>query len=127
MNMRKDALTVAANFIQSFDKKARILNSDLRATVGNILTSPGSRNTVSGYTFFTIDIRHPQSIILDKMETCINKIASELIKNYKINIKIKKIYNLPTVNFDKKIQNLVEAICGKLNYERDKKRTNNNA
>ena len=80
MNLRKDTLIVAANFIQLFDKRARNLNCDLRATVGNILTSPGSRNTISGYTFFTIDIRHPRSINLDKMETCINKIASDLIK-----------------------------------------------
>ena len=79
MNLRKDTLIAASNFIQLFDKKARNLNSDLRATVGNILTSPGSRNTISGYTFFTIDIRHPKAFVLNKMEACINKIASDLI------------------------------------------------
>ena len=120
MNLRKDTLIVAANFIQLFDKKARNLNSDLRATVGNILTSPGSRNTVSGYTFFTIDIRHPRSLILDKMEACINKIASDLIKKYKISIKIDKIYNLPTVNFNKQIQNIIETVCKQLNYTKMK-------
>ena len=120
MNLRKDTLIVAANFIQLFDKRARNLNCDLRATVGNILTSPGSRNTISGYTFFTIDIRHPRSIILDKMETCINKIASDLIKKYKISINIKKVYNLPTVNFNTKIQNIIENACNKLNYTRMK-------
>ena len=71
-------------------------------------------------TFFTIDIRHPRSLILDKMEACINKIASDLIKKYKISINIKKVYNLPTVNFNTKIQNIIENACNKLNYTKMK-------
>ena len=116
MRMRKDALLSAANFISIFDKKAREIHSDLRATVGNIIALPGSRNTVSGYSYFTIDIRHPDSKILDLIEKEIYNIGSDLELIHKTKIRINKIYDLPTVNFNSKIINLVQKASEELKY-----------
>jgi N-carbamoyl-L-amino-acid hydrolase len=38
------------------------------ATVGLIENRPNSRNTVPGEVFFTVDLRHPDERVLDRME-----------------------------------------------------------
>ena len=41
------------------------------ATVGLIEVKPNSRNVVPGEVFFTVDLRHPESAVLDEMEQAI--------------------------------------------------------
>ena len=54
--------------IEAIDTIARRHPPFAVGTVGRIEVKPNSRNVVPGETFFTVDFRHPSSIVLDEME-----------------------------------------------------------
>ena len=57
MNMRKDAMTAAANYIAEVEKIASRLGDMFVATVGTLKVHPGGINTIPGRVDYTIDIR----------------------------------------------------------------------
>lgn len=57
MNMRKDAMTAAANSIAEVEKIASRLGDMFVATVGTLKVHPGGINTIPGRVDYTIDIR----------------------------------------------------------------------
>ena len=71
LKTRKDAL-IAANWIVS--ELRRVLEDPedvVRFTVGQFEAFPGSPNTVPGRVIFTIDLRHPDGAIIDRLSTSI--------------------------------------------------------
>ena len=59
MNLRRDALTAAAEMILMIEARARI-EDDLVATVGRVDVEPGAVNVIPGEVRFSIDIRAPR-------------------------------------------------------------------
>ncbi len=57
MNLRRDALAAAAEWIVGVEKLARH-SSDLVATVGFVEAKPGATNVIAGEARATLDIRH---------------------------------------------------------------------
>jgi allantoate deiminase len=55
MNLRKDALTGAAEFISAVENSAK---RGLLATVGQMTVEPGASNVVPGAAFLSVDVRH---------------------------------------------------------------------
>ena len=68
MRMRKNALVGAARMIEAVEAIAHAHAPLAVATVGLIEVKPNSRNVVPGEVFFTVDLRHPESAVLDAME-----------------------------------------------------------
>lgn len=60
MNLRKDALAAAAEFILGVERFA-ISNPPLLATVGKMIVEPGAGNVIPGLASFTVDIRSPNN------------------------------------------------------------------
>ena len=120
MNIRKDTVVALSNFVVDFTNQAKKLDKDLRATVGSIITFPGSRNTVSGRSSITVDIRHKDINILNKIETIIQKICQKIKIQFKVKAKIQKKYILPTVNFDSKIISIIKKSCDEIGYNSKK-------
>jgi N-carbamoyl-L-amino-acid hydrolase len=71
--------------------------------VGLIENRPNSRNVVPGEVFFTVDLRHPDETVLDKMEAeyqaALPKIAAEL----NLELEEKRIWKSPAVKFNPKL------------------------
>lgn len=57
MELRRDALTAAAEFIIAVEQAAR-KTADLRATVGRCVVQPGATNVVPGEVLVSLDVRH---------------------------------------------------------------------
>jgi allantoate deiminase len=57
MDLRRDALTGAAEFALAVEELARI-SSGLVATIGSLTTSPGAANVIPGTVTHTLDVRH---------------------------------------------------------------------
>ena len=69
------------------------------ASVGLIENRPNSRNVVPGEVFFTVDLRHPDETVLDKMEAAFRPRCRRL-PNEKLELEEKCIWNSPAVKFD---------------------------
>jgi N-carbamoyl-L-amino-acid hydrolase len=98
MQLRRNALLGAARMIEAIhDIGMKHLPGV--ASVGLIENRPNSRNVVPGEVFFTVDLRHPEDSVLDRMEeeyqAALPRIADEL----RLEIEEKRIWNSPAVKF----------------------------
>jgi allantoate deiminase len=62
MNLRKDALAAAAEFVTAVEWVGRG-TPRLRATVGSLSVSPNASNVVPGETRLTVDVRHADDLV----------------------------------------------------------------
>src|SRR5262249_57034496 len=68
MHLRRNALLGAARVINAVDAIAHAVAPDAVGTVGLIENRPNSRNVIPGEVFFTVDLRHRDEAVLEKME-----------------------------------------------------------
>jgi allantoate deiminase len=61
MNLRRDALTAAAEMVLAVEERARS-EPDLVATVGRLEVWPGAANVIPGHIQFSIDLRAPSDL-----------------------------------------------------------------
>lgn len=99
MRLRKNALVGAARMIEKIDAIGHHFAPDAVATVGLVEVKPNSRNVVPGEVFFTIDLRHPDDAILDKMEAAMRVALPEVMEPLKLTFEEKRIWSNPAVRF----------------------------
>jgi N-carbamoyl-L-amino-acid hydrolase len=98
MGLRKNALLAAARMIDAINDVGMAHLPGV-ASVGLIENRPNSRNVVPGEVFFTIDLRHPDEAVLDKMETAYRDAVFKIADESKVEIDEKRIWNSPAVKF----------------------------
>ncbi len=78
MNLRRDALCAAAQFILAVENFAKT-NRGLVATVGQIEASPGASNVIPARTILSLDLRHQsdseRNISSNALKNCAQKIG----------------------------------------------------
>jgi len=77
MQLRRDALCAAAEFIMAVEKFARKTNG-LVATVGQVHTEPGASNVIPGTATLTLDVRHPRDSVRLAGCAALEKIARRI-------------------------------------------------
>ena len=106
MGLRKNALLAAARMIDAINNVG-MANLPGVASVGLIENRPNSRNVVPGEVFFTVDLRHPDEGILDKMEMAYREAVTLIAQDCKVEIDEKRIWNSSAVKF---APQLIEAV-----------------
>jgi beta-ureidopropionase / N-carbamoyl-L-amino-acid hydrolase len=99
MHLRKNALLGAARVIDAVDAIGREFGPDAVATVGFIENKPNSRNVVPGEVFFTVDLRHPQEEVLERMESQMRLALEAILDPLRLTYQEKKIWTSPAVRF----------------------------
>ncbi len=98
MGLRKNALLGAARMIEAIHQVGMAHLPGV-ASVGLIENRPNSRNVVPGEVFFTIDLRHPDEKILDKMEVAYQSALPAIATELNLEFEEKRIWNSPAVKF----------------------------
>jgi beta-ureidopropionase / N-carbamoyl-L-amino-acid hydrolase len=102
---RRDAFRAAHAMIAEMYELTVDDEDILRFTVGCFEVSPGSPNTVPGHVYFTLDIRHPDGVLLkglgDKVEEVCKRNAGGLP------YKVRETYNVPPIQFDTDVVNRI--------------------
>ena len=98
MGLRKNALLATARMIDAIND---VGTSHLPgvASVGLIENRPNSRNVVPGEVFFTVDLRHPDETVLDKMEIAFRAMLPKIAEALKVTFEEKCIWKSPAVKF----------------------------
>jgi len=84
--------------------------------VGVLTITPSSRNTIPGNVMFTVDMRHPDTKVLEAMDAAMRKSCDEIAKAMKIAAKVDQIIYSPPVAFDPKLIESVRACAAKAGY-----------
>jgi N-carbamoyl-L-amino-acid hydrolase len=118
MDGRKNALIGAARVIQSVDAIARAHPPLAVATVGLLEVKPNSRNVIPGQTFFTVDMRHPRSDVLDAMEQMLGAAVADSAGSLGLKAELSKIWDQPPVVFDADCVACVQRAAASCGYSR---------
>lgn len=100
MNGRRNALVGSAEMIQAVDALAHSFPPDAVATVGQLDVSPNSRNTIPGHVHFTVDIRHPEAAVMEKMDAQLRRACEEISDRHGLECDIEQVSHTPPVVFD---------------------------
>ena len=98
MGLRKNALLGAARMIEAIHQVGMSHLPGV-ASVGLIENRPNSRNVVPGEVFFTVDLRHPDEKVLDKMEAEYRAALTPIAADLRVSFEEKCIWISPAVTF----------------------------
>lgn len=115
MYLRRNALLGAARMIERIDAIAQA-NLPGVATVGLIENKPNSRNVIPGEVFFTVDLRHPDEAVLERMEQQFRLALAEVMNLLKLGHEEKRIWNSPAVRFAPELVACVREGAAKSGY-----------
>lgn len=105
MALRRDPVPVLARVLDLV-QAAGATDDPARATVGIIATEPGSINVVPGRITLTVDLRHPDEAMLDRMHAAFLQGITNL-PGTKVGVKAENTWHSPMVRFD---PDLVERV-----------------
>ena len=107
MSMRADSFMTMSRIALALRERALEVSPDIRFTIGRVTVEPGSVNTVPGSTRFSIDLRHPDSAVLNRVEALIATFAASEAAAESCRVQVQKTFDLPPVAFDKGVIGLV--------------------
>jgi N-carbamoyl-L-amino-acid hydrolase len=100
MPLRKNALLGAARMVDAIDAIGQRHLPGV-ATVGRIENRPNSPNVVPGEVFFMIDLRHPDGLALNSMESDVRAALSEVCDPLGLIYSEQRIWDQPAVHFNR--------------------------
>jgi N-carbamoyl-L-amino-acid hydrolase len=104
---RKDAFAAATRIAAAMYEATADADDTLRFTIGRVDVHPGSPNTVPGKASFTVDMRHPQDVVLEAHE---NKLLDIVAARAAPCIaRIDRVTAVAPTDFDRRVIDLVRA------------------
>jgi len=116
MGLRKNALLGASRMIEAIHQVG-MANLPGVASVGLIENRPNSRNVVPGEVFFTVDLRHPDETVLDKMEKAYQEALPQIAAELNLELEEKRIWKSPAVKFAPELIKCVQQGADQVGYK----------
>lgn len=117
MEMRKDALACAAEFILEAEKFATTNKKDLVATVGKLHIINSASNVIPGEVVCSLDLRSADESILSSSYETIKKIAEDICKKRNIVLEWNLIQQTEPVTCDVELNKLLAQSIKETGYE----------
>jgi N-carbamoyl-L-amino-acid hydrolase len=116
MHLRQDSFMATTSLVSAMRDICAKLDDDIRFTVGRVDVSPGSPNTVPGISTFTIDLRHPDSRLLDEVVERFYQLTPTLDYRERVKTTITSTMLVPAVSFDETCIATVDAAARKAGF-----------
>lgn len=100
MAARRDALVAAAKMVAGLDDLGRRNAPDARVTVGRLQVEPNSPSTIPGLARFVVDLRHPDSATLDRLEGEIAALCRQAAAGHGAEVEERRIITVDPIDFD---------------------------
>ncbi|MBO0132253.1 Zn-dependent hydrolase [Agrobacterium burrii] len=107
MTARKDPVVAGSRAIVFADDLARRVQ-DARSTVGTFDVIGGSPNTVASQVEFTLDLRHPESDIIARMETEFLDMLEKISSQTGTSVRHQLVANSPPAPFDPRVVAVID-------------------
>jgi N-carbamoyl-L-amino-acid hydrolase len=116
MPLRRDALSAMAELALAIEKIAGSHAPNAVATIGELNIANPSRNVIPGEIAFTLDVRSPDSTIMDTLDRDIHAAVIEIAQRRRVAIDLEQIWRKPPTIFDDKLVNAVQTAATELGY-----------
>jgi N-carbamoyl-L-amino-acid hydrolase len=114
MELRHDPWRAACPIIEGAFELAAQRAPWARATVGDMKVMPGSRNTVPERLIASVDLRHPDSGVLEEMLSSFGRLVDEAAGRHGIAGRVDKVWHMPPTAFDPRLIDSIEACARSL-------------
>ncbi|NHN31014.1 M20 family metallo-hydrolase [Paenibacillus agricola] len=112
MSYRKDALVGASEMVLAIREAAIAYGEPMVATVGRLEASPGASNVVAGSAVFTLDVRHPQIVVLDEFcESLLVKLQL-IAEQAGLSLTVNPWMKAPPAMMNQELTDLARQVCG---------------
>lgn len=101
---RRDALMAAVRMIRAMDEAA-MEPADTLLTVGMLQVTPNAPSVVPAEAFFSIDLRHPDNAVVDRVDADIRRIVEEV--KGECSVELKQIQHSPSLSFAPDIRSAI--------------------
>jgi N-carbamoyl-L-amino-acid hydrolase len=108
---RRDALLAAARMIVAIDQAASD-PADIKLTVGMLQVTPNAPSVVPAETYFSIDLRHPDNAIVDRVHVDIRRIVED--ERGPCDVAIEQIQHSLSLEFNPDIRALISQSANDL-------------
>ncbi|WP_180899063.1 Zn-dependent hydrolase [Martelella soudanensis] len=99
LEYRRDPLKALTAALAALYATVMSENAEARFTVGRIAVTPGSVNAIPATASCTIDLRHPQADVLDRLEESIRARLAEAAEAEAVSVAIRKTVDMAPVTF----------------------------
>jgi allantoate deiminase len=112
MNLRRDALCAAAEFISTVEafacsRRGNEAESGLVATVGEIRVLPGASNVIPGEVSLSLDVRHAKDSIRERAVVTLKHMAAQIGRKRSIKLFAEVVHQSPAVACDRQLSKLL--------------------
>ena len=111
MNVRRDALCAAAEFISTVEAMG-LSGRGLVATVGEIAARPGASNVIPGEVSLSLDVRHAKNSAREKAVAKLKEKAAQIARKRQIKFSAEKVHQSPAVACDRHLSDLLTKVVG---------------
>lgn len=101
---RRDALMAAVRMIRAMDEAA-MEPADTLLTVGMLQVTPNAPSVVPAEAFFSIDLRHPDNAVVDRVDADIRCIVEDM--KGECSVELKQIQHSPSLSFAPDIRSAI--------------------
>jgi allantoate deiminase len=115
MELRRDALAAAAEFVVAVEQHARSLDG-LRATVGMLSVAPGAVNVVPGCARLSLDVRHPQDAVRERATAALLERAAATAARRRVAFHVDRAEHHPAVPADARLTALLDEAARAAGY-----------
>ncbi|WP_107676060.1 Zn-dependent hydrolase [Agrobacterium sp. LAD9] len=113
---RRDPFHAAANALASLFPAMMPQDPDARFTVGRMALQPGAVNAIPQTVAFTVDIRHPTSETLNRMEDKIHSAVQQAAMAQNCEATIRQIFDMPPAIFQEGIISALDCAARELDF-----------
>lgn len=116
MEVRRDPFMVALPVLEYCYELARQYGPWGRATFGDIRAEPGSRNTVPEKLVVAIDLRHPDTSVLDEMDRQFRQCVEKTCSAKGLDGRVEELWHMPVTAFAPECVDAVRSATQALGY-----------
>lgn len=111
MHLRKDALLGANAMIYQLFRLIRQMDAPFVATVGRMELEPNISNVIPSKATFTVDIRHPDTEILNQFCMSMLQTFEQIAEDSQVGMNMNVWLDEPSVHMDPNMVQDIERIC----------------
>ena len=112
--LRQDALRSSIQIIHALQELTRDASDTVRFTVGRMLVTPNSPNSVASHVLFSVDVRHPDLATIDRLAKAVEPTARKAAEPCAIKV-TSTLHDDPCV-FDPRVVDAVERASDELRF-----------
>lgn len=113
---RHDPLAAAARMVTALREEVLSQGGDLVGTVGRIEAEPGTPNVIPGTVRFTIDLRDPSRLVLDRTAADLQQRFRQIASEEGVEVSWRYLVTLPSAPCDPMVQEAVREAAEMYRY-----------